>query len=228
MKEILKNIAQFIFPETCHICGNRLNGNIHYLCPSCLSDLPRSLYHRLPFNPMEERFVGKFRFERANAHLHYSPSSSVATLMKDLKYHQFKGLAKYLGEIAGRELFTTDFFYGIDYIVPVPMHFIKRAKRGYNQAEVIAEGVSEITGIRIGNFLKATRSHKTQTKRTVEERRQNLKGIFSVSSSVDLNGRHLLILDDVCTTGTTITEAAQTILAAYPNARLSILTIGVT
>lgn len=228
MKDIFKNITQFIFPETCHLCGNKLNGDIHYLCPTCLSDLPRSLYHRLPFNPMEERFVGKFRFERANAHLHYSPSSSVATLMKDLKYHQFKGLAKYLGEIAGKELFTTDFFDGIDYIVPVPMHFLKKAKRGYNQAQIISEGVSEITGIEIGNFLKATRSHKTQTKRTIEERRQNLKGIFSVATTLDLNNCHILILDDVCTTGATITEAAITILAAYPDARISILTIGAT
>lgn len=223
-----KALLSFIFPETCHICGNKLSGNQQHLCMSCLMDLPRSLYHRVPNNPMEQRFIGQFKFVRATAHFLYASGSPIAKVMQDLKYHHFKGLAKYMGNVVAQELYTTPFFNGIDVIVPIPMHFYKKAQRGYNQAEVIAEGISEISGIRIENYLIAKKRHKTQTKQTLEMRRSNLKGIFKLQSDIDLNQLHILLVDDVCTTGSTITEAANTILAKFPDARLSILTIGAT
>ena len=221
-------LVSFIFPETCHICGNRLAGNTHYLCPSCLMNLHRSLYHRIPNNRMEQRFVGHFKFVRATAHFLYSPGSPISKVIVDLKYNHFKGLAKYMGEIIAKELYTTPFFNGIDIIVPIPMHFLKKAQRGYNQAEIIAHGISEITGINTALYLKAIKRHQSQTKQSAELRRSNLKGIFKVKSDRDLNPLHILLVDDVCTTGSTIIEAANTILSQFPDTRLSILTIGAT
>lgn len=221
-------LLSFVFPETCHICGNRLAGNQQYICTSCLMDLPRSLYHRTPDNLMEQRFIGQFKFVRATAHFLYSSGSPLSKVMQDLKYHHFKGLAEYMGKIIAQELYTTPFFNGIDIIVPIPMHFFKKAQRGYNQAEVIAKGISEVTGISTGNYLIAKKRHRTQTKQSVEMRKRNLKDIFRVKTSRDLNPLHILLVDDVCTTGSTITEAANTILSKFPDTRLSILTIGAT
>ncbi len=132
-----------------------------------------------------------------------------------------------LGNLAASELFSTGFFSGIDMLVPVPMHFLKQARRGYNQTVRIASGVSSATGIPVAEALKACRPHKTQTSLTLEQRLANTADIFSVALPESVEGKGVLLIDDICTTGATITSAAETIWTAQPSS-LSILTIGVT
>lgn len=218
----------FIFPRVCHICGNSLGDGVRYLCPSCRQQLPRSLYHRLPNNPVEQRFAGHFKFEHATSHLLYSANSPLSQLIQDMKYRHFKGIGRELGEIIGKELYTTPILADIDMIVPIPMHFWKKAKRGYNQAEEIAKGIGNVTGISIGKVLIAKKPHRTQTSLTHDERLKNLGGVFKVKEGSNISDKHILLLDDVCTTGATITEAAQTILANSPSTRISILTLAAT
>ncbi len=193
-------------------------------------------------NPMEQRFAGLFPFERATGHFFYSSQSDLSILMQDLKYRHYRNLARKLGEIVGRELSTTSFLNDMDYIVPIPIHFIKRARRGYNQTEEIAYGFSKATDLKINTDLTVVKPHRTQTKLTLDQRRRNTKNIFrlkpdskliSLNTGSNLNpsakkSPHILLLDDVCTTGSTITSAAETILASSPSIRLSILTIGCT
>lgn len=177
---------------------------------------------------MEQRFAGIFPFERGSGHFFYAGNSDLSILVHDLKYKYYKGLAREMGKIVAQELVTTPFLADIDMILPIPMHFLKKARRGYNQTEEIAKGINFITGIPVKTNLRATRPHKTQTKLTLDEREKNTKGIFKVAAEGELKDKHILLLDDVCTTGSTLTSAAEAILQAAPTARISLLTIGVT
>ena len=237
-------ILDFIFPRVCHLCGETLGAGVHYVCGPCLAKIPRTLYHRIPDNPMEQRFMGQFPFRAGTGHFFYSRGSELAVLMQDLKYRHFRGLARFLGETVAKELLPTGFLSGIDVILPVPMHFWKKARRGYNQTEQIAIGISNITGIPVGNNLKAVRSHRTQTSLSRQQRLKNTEGIFKVFHPEQLPGKGMLLLDDVCTTGATLSSAAIALvdaLQAFHSARsrsdegtekyipdISLLTLGVT
>lgn len=225
---ILHDILDFIYPPVCHLCGTRLAPHEKYICTGCIADLPRTLYHRKPDNQMERRFAGIFPFERAAGHFFYAKGSNLSMLMQDLKYRKFRGLARYLGEIVGMELYSTAFFSDIDYVVPVPMHFMKKARRGYNQTEEMAKGIFKATGIPFDQSLKAIKPHRTQTALTHAQRLKNTSGIFRLTDADKINHRHILLLDDVCTTGSTLISAAESILKEAPDTRISLLTIGVT
>lgn len=228
IRSVLNNLGEFIFPRCCHLCGAKLALNEEYICPTCLSRLPRTLYHRTDMNPMEQRFAGVFPFEHATGHFFYASNSDLSILMQDLKYRHYRGLAQFMGRTVASELLLTAFLTGIDNIIPVPMHFLKKARRGYNQTEEIARGISEITGITVLHNLKAIRPHKTQTSLTLNQRRNNTSGIFRLHDAQQVASKHILLLDDVCTTGSTLTSAAETILNTSPTTKLSLLTIGVT
>lgn len=221
-------LSAYVFPRQCHICGATLSDAEQYICLPCRSKLPRTHYHRQLDNPMEQRFMGLFPFERATGHFFYSRGSDLAILVADFKYHTFRGLARYMGRLIGEELFTTGFLSEIDVIVPVPMHFVKRARRGYNQAVEIALGLANVTDIPLAPNLKAVRQHATQTSKTLEMRRKNVERIFRLKNPGELKEKNILLLDDVCTTGSTLSEAARTILDELPDARLWLLTLGVT
>lgn len=129
---LLSDLGDALFPRVCHVCGVPVGGDSPYVCPACLARLPRTGYHRVPDNAMEQRFLGLFPFRQATGHFFYSRDSGLAVLMHDLKYHRFPGLARHLGRIVASELLSTGFLTGIDMAVPVPMHFMKQAARGYN------------------------------------------------------------------------------------------------
>lgn len=226
--DTLVSIVDVLLPRTCHICGNTLSPDIKYICGPCRARLPRTNFHRLVDNAMERRFMGRFPFERAAGHFFYSRDSDLSDLIQDIKYRRFPGIARELGIIVGTELAVTPFLSAIDIILPVPLHWRKMASRGYNQSRYFAQGLSEAASIAVGDNLYATRNHRTQTALTLEQRRRNTTGVFSVKRPDELNGKGVLLVDDVCTTGTTLSSAAEVIMAASPEARLSILTIGVT
>lgn len=225
---VISAIGDFIFPRTCHICGLGLAESERYICSSCLSRLPRTNYHRLPDNAMEQRFLGLFPFRQATGHFFYSRDSDLSVLMHDLKYHRFRGLARHLGSVVASELVTTGFLSGIDLIVPVPMHFMKKARRGYNQTEEIAYGIGSVSGIPVANALRAVRPHRTQTSLSLDQRLENTSGIFRLTDPGMVDGKEVLIIDDVCTTGATLSAAAEALLKDAPSAQVSLLTLGVT
>lgn len=224
----MRKLIDFIYPPVCHICGRRLSDRESFLCFRCIEELPRTLYHRIQDNNMEMRFAGLFEFERATALCFYSRHSKFSQLIQDFKYRKMPGLARRMGEIMGEELNMSGFFNGIDFIIPIPMHYIKRWERGYNQAKCLAEGVSGATNIPIKQNLFATKSHRTQTTMTAEQRRVNLKDCFGIKNIKELENKHILIIDDVCTTGTTLASAAEILAVRVPGIRISLLTLGVT
>lgn len=228
MNHWLTDLLNFAFPATCHICDCKLAPHERFACSHCLASLPRTGFHRREMNPMEERLAGKFPFTRATGHFFYTRDSALSTLIQDMKYRHFPGIGDMLGRIAGEELFPSGYFSDIDIILPVPMHFLKQARRGYNQTHHIANGISKATGIPVSFTLKATHSHKTQTSMTQQQRLENTSGIFAVDNPAQLKGKGILLVDDVCTTGSTLISAASAIVAAVPSARISVFTLGVT
>lgn len=228
LPSVLTDIVDFIFPKVCHLCGTELTDRERFVCAGCLARMPRTLYHRRKNNPMEMRFAGKFQFVSASGHFFYSRESALSTLIQDLKYRKFKGIGSFLGETIAKELYTSAFLNDIDYIMPVPMYFLKKARRGYNQTEEIAKGISAITGIPVSLDLKATKPHSTQTSLSAEERLKNTSGIFRLNNPENYENKGLLLLDDVCTTGSTLISAADAIIAGAPTAKITLLTAGVT
>lgn len=228
MKQILTDIADFFLPRTCHLCGCRLRESEKVFCVRCIETLPRSLYHLMPMNPMERRFAGIVPFVRATGHFIYSRNSELAAAIHDMKYRRFPSVGKRLGEIAGEELHMSGFFSGADCIAAVPMHWWKKARRGYNQADFIAEGVSVATGLPVVNVLEAIRTHKTQTAMSLTQRQANLTGSFRIKDPDSLHGKSLVIVDDVCTTGATLRTLASEVVAAVPDCRLYLLSLCVT
>lgn len=222
------SLGALMFPPVCHVCGELLAPDERFVCLHCLSTLPRTLYHRSRFNPMEQRLAGQLPFERATGWLFYTPDTDVARLVYDFKYHGYSGLGRELGKACGTELLPSGFFAGIDMVIPVPLHFLKEWKRGYNQSEMLAVGIGEATGIEVAGNLRAKRPHRSQTTREREDRWQNTSGIFAVSDPHSLKGKHVLIVDDICTTGATIISAGKALIEAQPDIRLSVLTLGVT
>ena len=227
MLTIAKHILNFVMPPECHICGCRLATHEDFVCTACIGELPRSGYHRRKNNPMEEKFAGIFPFERASGHFFYSRDSALAQLVQDMKYRNFPDIGVRLGRLMGEELFGTGFFSDADMIVPVPMHFIKKARRGYNQADKIARGLSQASGIPVRNILRMTRRRGTQTALGREERLRNSQNLFKVAHPDAADGKRIILLDDVCTTGATLTGAAMALQAASKDIKLIILTLGV-
>lgn len=226
--ECLDQVLGVLFPPVCHVCGHTLSPGERFICSSCRVSLPRTGYHRIADNAMERRFMGRFPFKNASGHFFYSKGSSVAELIHDFKYRGYPALARELGRIVGAELLSTPFLAGIDIILPVPLHWRKRLVRGYNQSWHFATGLSDITGIPVGDNLRALRYHRTQTSLTREERFLNTCGSFRVCDAPSLSGRGVLVVDDVCTTGATLSSVGETLAAEVPDLNLSLLTLGVT
>ena len=228
MKKWLNDLLNLFYPAVCHLCGNSLSSHERFICIPCIETLPRTGYHRNLKNPMEERFAGQFPFEFATGHFFYSKDSSLSQLVQDMKYRKFPSIGNKLGEIAGRELFISGFLSDIDYIVPVPMHFIKKAIRGYNQVDNIAQGLSKETDIPVINALKMVRLRKTQTSLSKTQRYNNAKSLFKPYKKIDLNHKRVLLVDDICTTGATMGSAAKTLTDSYPKIKLYLFSLGVT
>lgn len=224
----IADILSIIFPKHCHICSGSLAEYEKFICLKCLDELPRTSYHLLPFSPMEQRFAGIIPYEKATSLFAYTRDSAISAIIQDFKYRGYQSLAKQMGRIMAEELYISGFFNDIDYVIPIPLHFLKRAKRGYNQSLMLAKGIVAVAGnCHIATNLYAHRQHSTQTSKNRFERWQNTTNTFSVKRPHQLENKHILLVDDVCTTGATIISAAQAILKVS-GTKISILTLAAT
>lgn len=224
----VSSLLDYILPHSCHLCGETLKSGERYVCMHCLARLPRTGYHRIPDNPMAVRFMGIVPYERAAGFFFYTPDSELAGVIHDLKYHHFRNLGRYMGAVMCRDLLMSGFLNGVDVLMPVPMHWWRQARRGYNQAEQLCIGLAKDSGIPVSTALKAVRPHRTQTSLSHKERLENTKGIFRLKHPAEFAGKHILLCDDVCTTGATLRSAAEAIVSACPTARISLLSLAVT
>lgn len=216
-----------VAPRRCRVCGRRLSVTENVICLPCIAHLPRTYYWRNPLdNELARRFWGRVPVERVASYFFYYPRTGVGQMIYDLKYHSQPWVGVALGRCMGRELAESGFFEGVDLLVPVPLARKRRRARGYNQSERIARGISEVTDIPVETkCVGRTRFVTSQTHLTVGERRDNVEGLFRLKDGRRVAGKHIMLIDDVITTGATIVACA-TALCEAEGVKVSVLSLG--
>jgi len=211
--ELFDDFISLLLPRLCHGCGNHLLRNERIICTECFVLIPRTGFHLQPDNPVEQLFWGRCRVERAAAFSFYTRGSRMRRLIHSMKYKGVREIGEELGRIYGFSLADSDFLKGTDLIIPVPLHPRRKRERGFNQSELIAEGISSVTELPVDCLsLERKVVTSTQTKRSRYDRWENVEGIFRVSRPEMLRGKHILLVDDVITTGSTIESCVNEIL----------------
>lgn len=225
IKDWLGSFLSLLFPRCCVVCGRPLAKGEECLCTMCNINLPRTDYHLRKDNPVEKMFWGKIPLERATSFFFYRKGSDFRQILHQLKYGGQKGIGAIMGRYMAAELLESGFFEGVDVILPVPLHKKKQQIRGYNQSEWIARGIAAVTGISIDTESVVRRKNtETQTRKSSLERWENVEGIFELHHAESLTGKHILIVDDVLTTGATTVECASC-LTDIEGIRISVLTL---
>ncbi len=222
-------ILDFISPRLCVVCGERLAPTERSVCSSCLLHFPRTTYQFTPEdNPMAQLFWHLAPIERAAAYVFYEPHSEMAQIVYQLKYGQRPDIGEDMGRLMAVEMEFGRYFEGIDALLPVPLSRKRLRQRGYNQSEHLAFGIHEKTGLPI--ITKALRRKhfvQSQTKLSRHERQKNVTDMFLLQDDTKLKNKHVLLIDDICTTGATLLACADAI-KQVEGIRISILTYGFT
>lgn len=229
LSDIAGALKSLIFPHVCTVCHQSLVDGEEFLCLHCLTDLPRTGFHLQKFSPLHQRLASNhLPIEKTAAWFHYIRQSDYRSIVIDAKYHGMPSIAEQAGEIFANEIAGSGFFDDIDIMLPVPLHPLKKMRRGYNQSEHICRGVRKVTGIAIGGNLIASHEHGSQTRRNAWERLINSRNIFDLEHPDDIDGKHVLVVDDVITTGATMIACLEAIRNAAPQTRMSVLSLGAT
>ena len=211
--KLFKSLINLLFPRVCAACGNLLLEGEDTVCTTCRFLLPKTGYELHPDNPLAQLFYGQMPFNAVMAEYFFSKTGKVQHLIHGLKYHHCRENGIFLGQEIGKSLLQATDYQGIDFILPIPLHPKKEKIRGYNQSHVIAEGISEIMNISIAEkCLVRIVFTATQTKKSREERWQNVKDIFELKNPEKLKGKHVLLVDDVLTTGATLMSAGKALM----------------
>lgn len=223
----LRDIASLFFPPRCAACGKPLPDGETFLCNYCRWQIPLTRHWERDDNPLAERLRAHVPVVRAAAFYFFSHESPFRDLIHDFKYRGQWLSARRMGEWFGAEI--SPFYIDIDVVVPVPLHLRKRLSRGYNQSEHIARGIAAALSKPVDTRAVMRTTHtRSQATRTGAERWDNVSGIFRVRRPAALAGRHVLLVDDVLTTGATILSLADAIMRAVPDCRVSIATLAAT
>lgn len=221
-------LAGLIYPRQCMGCSKPLLAEEDTLCLNCnVYLLPRTAYHHIPNNETAGRFTGRVPVERATSLAYFTDGGLLQHLLHQLKYKGNKQVGRFLGTQLGYELQQTGWAQGIDGIIPVPLHKSKEQARGYNQSAVIAESMATVLQLPVWpNALQRILPTESQTNKTRIERIANMQGAFAVADAEVVTNKHVLLIDDVITTGATL-EACALELLKQPGLRISIATIGI-
>ena len=229
IKDLLSSAASVLMPRLCSVCSKPLDSDEKYICRKCMMDMPRTHYEDIEFNAMEQLMAGKVPVERCASYFFYHKNDPYASILHDIKYRNMPTMGRWLTERASLEMLSSHFFDDIDAIVPVPLHYTKLASRGYNQSQYLAQGIARAINAPVIKAIKAVREHSTQTHKDAAERLLNTQGMYAASRRHcrDLDSKHLLIVDDVVTTGSTLLACATALKDAIPGVKLSLFTLAV-
>ncbi len=225
LKNIFADTLHLFYPHVCMGCGSDLLEENNLLCLKCINDLPHTGFAPHVNNPVEKYFWGRIALSAAHSEFYFSKGSLIQQLIHQLKYKGNIRLGYYLGELMGISLLNSNRFNTVDALVPLPLYANKERIRGYNQAAVICNGISSVMNIPIitGNIIRRHPT-ETQTLKHRTERWENVNESFAVKIMASLKDRHLLLVDDVVTTGATL-EACGNVILQAENVKLSIATL---
>ena len=225
LKNIISSTLHLLYPHVCTGCGSDLLPEDNLLCLHCINNLPHTNFAQHNNNPVEKIFWGRLPIIAAHSEFYFEKEFLIQHLIHQLKYKSNTAIGFYLGEIMGKTLLNSNRFNNIDYLIPLPLYPAKEHKRGYNQATIICNGISEVMNIPVlnGNVIRPkfteTQTHKHRTERWV-----NVAGSFVIKNADTLKEKNILLVDDVITTGATL-EACGSALLQTEGLKLFIATL---
>lgn len=218
------SLSHLFYPHNCIGCGSDVIDKESFLCLQCIDDLPETNFAIHANNPLEKKFWGRIALISAMSLFYFTKESIVQNMIYELKYKGNKKAGHYFGNLMGKTLLNSNRFH-IDAIVPLPLFEKKEKMRGYNQSEILCNGISEIINKPvIKNNVTRNIFTETQTKKHRLERWKNVENIFEVNNPQELEGKHILLIDDVVTTGATL-DACGTEILKIKNVKLSVATL---
>jgi len=225
MIDFIKDFFSLIYPKICLACGKGLHKNEYCICYHCKYHLPKTNFHWHKDNPVSRLFWGRVPIESAAAYYRFEKGGKVQELLHHLKYKGHQEVGRTVGVFYGAELKKSKIFDGVDAVLPVPLHPKKQRKRGYNQSCSFAEGLAQCMGAAYTpGVLYRSSDSATQTRKSRFDRWENVKSIFKLRNGENLKDMHVLLVDDVVTTGSTL-EACANVLLGIPGIKVSIATI---
>jgi len=221
-KKYFNDLLHLFYPHNCEGCGSDILYDTQFLCARCMHRLPETGFFAKPFNPVEKLFYGRADIQHAGASYYFTKDSLLQHLLIQLKYKSNREAGYFLGRMMGHSLMRSDRFAGIDLVVPLPLNHQKEQMRGYNQAALICEGITGVWNKPVSkDSVTRLRFTETQTRQNRVNRWQNMEGVFAVTRPGELENKHILLVDDVITTGATL-EACGSSILGVDGAMLSI------
>ena len=225
IQSAINSLIHLFFPHVCIGCGSDILDNKHHLCLRCLSQLPETNFFDKANNPVEQRFFGRINIKNAGAGYFFTKNSLLQTLLFELKYKGNKEIGFYLGQLLGKFLINNDRFKHVDALIPLPLHLIREKKRGYNQASVLCNGIASVWKKPVIEQAVIRKINtETQTQRGIINRWENMDGVFAIAEPFIIKNKHLLLVDDVVTTGASL-EACGSEILKVTGTKLSIATL---
>lgn len=223
--EIQKNLLNVLFPVFCNGCNKLLLKNENVICTKCIHNLPFTHHHTIKETEISKAFYGLVPFEFGASLLYFTKKGISQNLIHNLKYRNRQEVGTYLGDLYASELKNLEVFKHIDVILPVPLHKKRFQERGYNQVTTFCKAIEKNLTIPIlDDVLVKNQNLKSQTNKSKEGRLKNSKNVFSIENQEKIEGKHVLLIDDVFTTGATIEACAKEILN-IKNTKISLLTM---
>jgi ComF family protein len=224
LKQALSSFSHLFFPHVCVGCGNDIAGE-QIICMHCESQMPFTNFCQQPDNALEKRFWGRLPLKAAASVFYFTKGSQLQNMLHALKYKGNKEIGYYLGRQMARQIKDCHRFKDIDALVPLPLFAARERKRGYNQATILCDAISNELKIPVNEHaVKRLSATETQTHKSREERWENMEGKFFLENAESLQHKNILLLDDVITTGATL-EACGVELLKAEGAQLSILSL---
>ncbi|MBX3257325.1 MAG: ComF family protein [Chitinophagaceae bacterium] len=226
LKTVLDSVSHILFPWLCNGCGSDLVNKHHLLCLQCTEHLHETGFASLPGNPVEKALWGRLGFRAAMSQYYFSKNALLQQLIHQFKYKGNRELGIYFGKLMGATIRSAWHDTMPDALIPLPLFPDKERKRGYNQAALLCEGMATILNVPVVyDAVRRVRYTSTQTHKTRMERWQNVEGVFVASANNTIKDKHILLVDDVITTGATMEACGNAILEDVPGVKISIATL---
>lgn len=222
LQEIIESITHLFYPSACVGCDSSSPIKDHIFCVECLMDLPETDLFDSKDNDMEYRLVGRVAIQSASALYYFSKGSKIQEAMHTLKYRRDKRIATQFGRTFARRWIDSHRLLLPDLVIPVPLHQKRQYQRGYNQSKIFGQSICEIMDVPFLDILIKTTHTESQTHKTRQERVSRLHGTIDITQNIDLSDKHILLVDDVLTTGATIEVCAKALLDYDPTIRISV------